>query len=1291
MRVPRRWAVFPLVFVATALLVTGLVNSSRKHSILAARTNLMLASKRYPKFTLAQHMAIMHELQSEKHPLWRDLSMADLARRLVALAMPSSDASQPPNAPFSGNLTTISVPGGDAVGMERAANCSLTEGGVSYSINLPSVSYTSIGTTPNYDQVLHNKAGLTTTGGHWPAGCGDPIVGLSSRTWALLGYTASGNSIAAAIGYDPLEDATVIWNSSGNPGQGATLSVNAIGLGSAVPVGASSGNLTGNGIQDLVVVSSSGTTGGTASVSVLLANADGSLQTPVSYALPGDTGISVVIDDFNGDGIPDLVASSSSFSTGTTTYSLSFFAGKGDGTFQAPQNYTVTPPSGFNSEVGVVPYYGLMSADLRGNGNKDLVTGGGIVLLGNGDGTFNQSSTLAFPTLPASSAWGPNVVAADFNKDGKIDLAVDNGESIWTYLGNGDGTFNPSYGYATIDNVGYLYATDLDGDGNTDLYSGVASGGMFEGDKFDHGESYALMGNGNGAFQGAPELPFVFTGTNMADLTGNGVLDGVGVNASLNSNVSFTSYLGNGDGTFKTGPSLQVSPITVQGTPVSFGNLDSFGLGSTRGNGIADLVYLPAGFTWPGGTSGFFLATGNGDGSFNAPVFVPAPTFAPSGDFDDYETLSNLFVTDVNGDGKADLIYSYSVAVYQTNTYEQGIAVQLSNGDGTFQAPQVIQTYSSTTAPVNAPPGVVQLGDATGSGKLDLFTESGALDPSTDMYAYSLQLYLGNGDGTFGSALTPPVADNFNVPLEGQSLGQIVIADMNGDGKPDLVTLGTDSNGDSELAISLGNGDGTYQTPTKLDFAGGETVGYGLAVADFNGDGKKDVAVTGFDPPYDTGIFLGNGDGTVQIFTPSGGTAQPSEAINLLVFGPALPVNLNGGTGLPGLIAGGAVLVNQASTTPTLTPTTTTLSASASNITPGQDVTFTATVTSSSTPSGSVTFYDGATPLATATLNGSGVAIYSTSALALGSHSITASYAGNSTFAGSTSSAATVNVATLIATTTKLTASATTVNAGASVTFNATVAPASGSGTPTGTVTFMDGTTTLAMASLSGGAASYSTSGLSVGSHSITAVYGGDSNDSGSTSNTVMVTVQALVPSFTLGALPTSGSVAAGSSAQTTVTVTPVNGFNSQVSFACSGASNGVSCSFNPATVTPNGTAAASTMLTIATTSQSAALASGKRGSPLRGARGAAALAFLATGALWFFRRHRSSSWSVPLLMVSFLLLTAVATISCGGGSLSSGSGGTGGTGSQSQNYTITITATAGSESQTAIYTLTVQ
>ena len=203
---------------------------------------------------------------------------------------------------------------------------------------------------------------------------------------------------------------------------------------------------------------------------------------------------------------------------------------------------------------------------MRGNGDKDLISPSGILLFGNGDGTFTQSPTLAFSSTQGTSSFGPNVAVADFNKDGKLDVALDNGQSINIFNGNGDGTFTVGSAYGSIDNVGYLMATDLDGDGNIDLYSGFANGGLFGGDQFEINESYALMGNGNGTFQGAPATPFAFTGTNLADLNGDGILDGVGVNAALNStSISFTSYLGNGSGGFTNNSTLAVSPVTIQG------------------------------------------------------------------------------------------------------------------------------------------------------------------------------------------------------------------------------------------------------------------------------------------------------------------------------------------------------------------------------------------------------------------------------------------------------------------------------------------------------------------------------------------------------------------------------------------------------------------------------------------------------------------------------------------------------------------------------------------------------
>ena len=297
--------------------------------------------------------------------------------------------------------------------------------------------------------------------------------------------------------------------------------------------------------------------------------------------------------------------------------------------------------------------------------------------------------------------------------------------------------------------------------------------------------------------------------------------------------------------------------MTVGGTPFSFQSLDSFGLGDVTGDGNADLVYNP-GVDGPSGHPGLFLATGNGDGTFGTPVWIQAPSFVPSPDIDYGETISNVWVADVNGDGKADLIYTFSDEDSQTATYYQGIAVQLSTGSGNFAAPQVIQTYKSTTAPTQAAPLMVQLGHTRTGGALDLFTMTSTNNSGT--VTWQLQLYLGKGDGTFAAATMPQVADNIAPPSFGSAVGQIVLADVNGDGKTDLVTLGTTANdGQAELAVSLGNGDGTIPGAEILDFGGGSSVGYGVAVADFNSDGKMDVAVTGFNPPIDTGIFLGNG------------------------------------------------------------------------------------------------------------------------------------------------------------------------------------------------------------------------------------------------------------------------------------------------------------------------------------------------------------------------------------------------------------------------------------------------
>ena len=194
------------------------------------------------------------------------------------------------------------------------------------------------------------------------------------------------------------------------------------------------------------------------------------------------------------------------------------------------------------------------------------------------------------------------------------------------------------------------------------------------------------------------------------------------------------------------------------------------------------------------------------------------------------------------------------------------------------------------------------------------------------------------------------------------------------------------------------------------------------------------------------------------------------------------------------------------------TATTTTLSSSPNPSTFGQSVTFTANVTSGAgVPAGTVTFTEGATVwAANVAVDGSGNAAFGTAALAVGSHTLTAAFAGASGWANSSGTdAASPQVVTKDATTTVVSSSANPSVYSQPVTFTAAVtANAPGGGLATGTVTFKDGSSTLGTGALDGtGHATFTTSTLSVAAHSITAVYGGDASFNGSTSAIVTQTV----------------------------------------------------------------------------------------------------------------------------------------------------------------------------------------
>ena len=230
----------------------------------------------------------------------------------------------------------------------------------------------------------------------------------------------------------------------------------------------------------------------------------------------------------------------------------------------------------------------------------------------------------------------------------------------------------------------------------------------------------------------------------------------------------------------------------------------------------------------------------------------------------------------------------------------------------------------------------------------------------------------------------------------------------------------------------------------------------------------------------------------------------------------------------------GTLTISQASTT-------TALVASVNPSVYGQMETFTATVAAlapgSGTPTGTVSFMQGSTTLDTETLGASDSVTFTTSALAVGSATITAVYSGDSNFL--TSSASTNLTINQAGTTTSLVASVNPSVYGQSVTFTAAVAALGpGSGAPTGTVSFMEGTTTLDTETLGASdVVSFSTSALAVGSTTITAVYSGDSNFLTSSTSTAQTVNQAsTATSLTASATTTT----AGKPVTLTATVTAV-------------------------------------------------------------------------------------------------------------------------------------------------------
>jgi autotransporter-associated beta strand protein len=226
----------------------------------------------------------------------------------------------------------------------------------------------------------------------------------------------------------------------------------------------------------------------------------------------------------------------------------------------------------------------------------------------------------------------------------------------------------------------------------------------------------------------------------------------------------------------------------------------------------------------------------------------------------------------------------------------------------------------------------------------------------------------------------------------------------------------------------------------------------------------------------------------------------------------------------------------------TTATSSTTVTFSPSSPVYGNDVTLSATVAPVSpltgTPSGTVSFFEGTTLLGTATLSG-GSGSLAPLALATGANAVTAVYSGDSTFTSSTSPAVTITVA-KVTTTTTVSASPGTPSFGQSVTLTATITPAStGPATPSGTVTFFSGSTSLGTATLSAGVAILPTTAIPSGTNSVTAVYAGDTNYATSTSPPITVPVAVTATTTVVTFFPTSP--VASQNVTLTATVSPVS------------------------------------------------------------------------------------------------------------------------------------------------------
>src|SRR5271156_130122 len=795
----------------------------------------------------------------------------------------------------------------------------------------------------NYQNVLHQQAGLTTTGDVWPNGCLNSRLGVPSGN-GIVEKTAGGIYYGAtAITYGLFGSSNSIMVGIANSGTTALASMTSLTT-PGIPATLTSVDVNGDGKPDLVVVSNDTDTAA-AIVSVFLGNGDGTYQPRTDYTTLLDSGY-VTVADVNKDGHPDLIVAGFPLSGSASDPAVQVFLNNGtnNGTFGTAINGPALPD--FTAQAAAV-------ADFNKDGNPDIATNDGHILLGDGTGHF---SLMAGSQFVAAG----NLVAADFNGDGKMDIATvaaatgnNNQETVGIFLGNGNGTFTAGNRYGDLFGVNNIGVSDLDGDGNPDLILGFSDPNGFGPASGSGSYVYFMLGRGDGTFAGAVayDTPSGFTigpPFALADFNGDNVADIVTtINAS---GLSLYTLIGNGAGTFAPGVTKAITATNVGGNPplVLAGQLTS----ATSNDAILGLTTQSAGTTGTA-TGDIALFLGNGNDTFGSEMDTPFNSEAAA-----------MVTGDFNNDNALDVIVGGPVTTDSGGNPASGAVFYLEGkNNGSFDAPVPIAT------PLN--PVSFAAGELTSAKNLDLVVANGGTPFAASPVDGSVLVYLGNGNGTFQSPKT------LSAPAFPQA---VAIADVNNDGHPDIVVLSEFSGQSlqSRVWVFLGDGAGNFGSgiETSLD-----EYADGLQVGNLNGDSFPDLALASCCGFANTEVWAGTGTGTF-----SGPTELPvgisssfpiladingDNKLDLLVAtGDAIETLLNvSGEGIPTPIPAGTIFP-----TPTATPTATGTGVRTPTATATRTATPTASATATATASRTQTASKTPTATATATATASNTA-----------------------------------------------------------------------------------------------------------------------------------------------------------------------------------------------------------------------------------------------------------------------------------------------------------------------------